>query len=121
MIWCVPYTVVLYGIPSIMYLMIIFFQPPEKIESKVNPDKPLPFQRKTEILEYGYVELDSVPPGRLSLKQALQLLSKYQLDKTTNTVEKLALDYNLSPKDVGEYSPFVITCKLHVHMKLCAI
>ena len=81
----------------------IFFQPPDKIESEANPGRPLPLERRTVIQEYGYVEPDYVPSGRLSLKQALQLLSKYQLDKTTHTVEKLSLEYSLNPKEVGKY------------------
>lgn len=81
------------------------FQPPDKIIASVNPNRPLPNERKPQQLEYGYVEPEpeSVSPGRLSLKQALQLLSKYQLDKAKNNVKSLAAEYNLSEKDVGEF------------------
>ena len=74
--------------------------PPEKFSKPVDPKKPLPVQRTTEPEDHFYVEPTTLPPGKLSLKQALQLLSKYQLDKKTNTVESLAQDYNLSIKDV---------------------
>lgn len=84
--------------------MLCFVQPPDKIRARVDPNRPLPIERRPHYLdlEYGYLEPESVSPGRLTLKQALLLLSKHQLDKEKNNIKALALEFNLSEKDVGE-------------------
>ncbi|KAE8740882.1 hypothetical protein FOCC_FOCC013595 [Frankliniella occidentalis] len=76
---------------------------PLPLESNIksNPDRPLPVARKYEPEDYGYVEPDSIPPGQLTLRQAVRLLSLYQSDKETNSIEKLALQFNLKAEVVG--------------------
>ncbi|KAK3924175.1 Protein NDUFAF4-like protein [Frankliniella fusca] len=66
-----------------------------------NPNRPLPVSRKYEPEDFGYVEPDSIPPGFVSLRQALRLISQYQADKNNETPEKLASQYNLKTEDVG--------------------
>lgn len=56
----------------------------------IKSEKPLPIERSTESFQLGYKESDRVPPGRVSLLQAINFISKHQSNPEEWTVEKIA-------------------------------
>lgn len=67
-----------------------------------NPNRPLPIGRTTSRDPYGYQEPQTVSTGRITLRQAIRLLSQHQRDKKTNSIQILAAEYNMSEEDVGK-------------------
>lgn len=64
-------------------------------------ERPLPQSRTTaEQQKYGFFEPSVVPRGRLTLRQATQLLADAQNDPAQFTPQALATQYSLSEQDV---------------------
>ncbi|XP_077485582.1 NADH dehydrogenase [ubiquinone] 1 alpha subcomplex assembly factor 4 [Amblyomma americanum] len=64
-------------------------------------ERPLPQSRTTpEQRKYGFFEPSLVPRGKLTLRQATQLLADAQNDPAQFTPQALAAQYNLSEQDV---------------------
>ncbi|XP_014677778.1 PREDICTED: protein NDUFAF4 homolog [Priapulus caudatus] len=58
--------------------------------------RPLPTDRSpVEQPEWGYAEPKTVPPGRLTLRQAVAFLTAHQADPRPTTLARLAADRNL--------------------------
>ncbi|XP_018323334.1 protein NDUFAF4 homolog isoform X2 [Agrilus planipennis] len=70
---------------------------PAKLQKQPqNPNRPLPTSRTPAgDFEYGFHEPREVPPGRVTLKNALQFINNHQLDPKNYTSTKIALQYNL--------------------------
>lgn len=69
-----------------------------------NPSRPLPLDRKhVEEFEYGTKEPANVPIGKVTLRMALEFLTKHQNDPKEFTVKKIADDYSLSEEKVGKF------------------
>jgi len=70
--------------------------------------------------EYGYLEPLSIAPGKITLRQALDLLNSHKQDAETNTVEALAQKYSLDARTVSliiEYfQPFNMMLPKPEHM-----
>ncbi|XP_075214902.1 NADH dehydrogenase [ubiquinone] 1 alpha subcomplex assembly factor 4 isoform X2 [Lycorma delicatula] len=66
--------------------------------------KALPLNRITDWsdMQYGYREPEVIPAGKISLKRALELLSKYHEGGGKWTYDNLAKHYNLNVKFVVE-------------------
>ena len=63
----------------------------------------LPKDRKNfEGFEYGYEEPAVIPKGRLTLRHALEILSKSQNDPEGFSVDKIAAEYSLKVEDVND-------------------
>lgn len=75
-------------------------------ESRYNPDKPLPINRRAVTdSEFGYgTEPSVVPPGRCTIRQVLKLLSSYHSNPDTWDVKKEAVSYNLSEETLSKCS-----------------
>lgn len=59
--------------------------------------KALPKQRSVENFELGYKDADRVPPGRVSLLQAINFISKHQSNPEEWTIEKIAQENKIKP------------------------
>lgn len=65
------------------------------------PERALPQSRTTpQQRKYGFFEPSVVPRGRLTLRQATQMLSDAQTEPAKFTPQALAAQYNLNEKDV---------------------
>lgn len=69
--------------------------PPPHPERALPQSRTTPHQRK-----YGFFEPSVVPRGRLTLRQATQMLSDAQTEPAKFTPQALAAQYNLNEKDV---------------------
>ncbi|KAI4494331.1 hypothetical protein M0802_009014 [Mischocyttarus mexicanus] len=65
-----------------------------------NPDRPLPLSRVTEDLEFGFHLPDSVPIGKITLKDLFQLIISYKDDSVKNNFDSLAKQYKLDKETV---------------------
>lgn len=91
---------------------------PEKNIFKENPSRPLPQDRKMfDAPDYGYIQPENVPPGKINLKNALQLISDYQVDKIKNNPQKLALDYKLEVEMINTVLKYYKTFDLYISPK----
>lgn len=80
----------------------ILFKEPE-ISSRNDPERPLPQDTTVPApFEYGFYEPEQTVPGRLTLRQALEVLNKYSADPEKNSVEVLAKDYKMDRKSLGK-------------------
>lgn len=68
------------------------------LTENLKTDKPLPVSRSTDIFELGYKDSDKVPPGRVSLLQAINFISKHQQDPNVWTIEKIAEENKIKPE-----------------------
>lgn len=71
----------------------------------IESTKPLPKQRPTEFFELGYKDTDHVRPGRVSLLQAINFISKHQSNPDEWTIEKIAEENKIKP-DVARKMTF---------------
>lgn len=55
-------------------------------------------QRYTELFALGYKDSIRVPPGRVSLLQAIHFISKHQSNPEEWTVEKIAEENKIKPE-----------------------
>lgn len=71
--------------------------------AKENASKQLPVERKNfEAPEYGYQEPVRVSKGKLSLRQALVMISTFRQDPNLHSALSLAKEYTLHPKTTGK-------------------
>ena len=72
------------------FFILIYFQ-------IVSAKRPLPQSRQQHDndLEFGFLIPDTIPPGRCSIKQALEFIVAHNMDEKTHTAEKVAADYML--------------------------
>ncbi|XP_031627187.1 protein NDUFAF4 homolog [Contarinia nasturtii] len=76
------------------------------LTENIKSDKPLPLSRFSERFELGYKESERVPPGRVSLLQAINFITKHQQDPKEWTVERIAEENKIKPdvaSDILEY------------------
>ncbi|KAF4520446.1 hypothetical protein B566_EDAN004018 [Ephemera danica] len=72
-----------------------------KKEEQSQPNRPLPLDRHTaESPEYGFIEPDVVPRGRVTLRSAIKFIQDHQADPKTWTVDKIADAHLLSKQSV---------------------
>uniref|UniRef100_A0A023FRN7 NADH dehydrogenase [ubiquinone] 1 alpha subcomplex assembly factor 4 n=1 Tax=Amblyomma cajennense TaxID=34607 RepID=A0A023FRN7_AMBCJ len=83
---------------------VVSSDPNAQVQETTPPPKserPLPQSRTTpELRKYGFFEPSVVPRGKLTLRQATQLLADAQNDPAQFTPQALATQYNLSEQDV---------------------
>lgn len=71
-------------------------------EDKQSTDKPLPLSRtSTPEFEYGFHEPKRVALGKVTLRKALRFISEHHADSKTYNAVKIAEDYLLPEKTVG--------------------
>lgn len=70
----------------------------------MNPNRPLP----TSTAHVGFFELgfketepDQIPPGKCSLRQAVQFIEDYKMSPKEWTKERISNEYKLNPEDVN--------------------
>lgn len=85
-------------------------EPPEneKASSRNDPDRPLPLKRTTDYFELGYKESDTVPPGKVSLIQAMKFITDHRKNPTEYTITRIAEDNNIRVEVAGEHENEVI-------------
>lgn len=81
----------------------------------IESTKPLPKQRPTEFFELGYKDTEHVRPGRVSLLQAINFISKHQSNPDEWTIEKIAEENKIKP-DVARMIVAFFK-KLHFNLK----
>lgn len=74
----------------------------------LNTDKPLPLQRSTESFALGYKDSNRVPPGRISLLQAISFIGKYQSNPQEWTIEKIAEENKIKPEVASMWSTIIL-------------
>ena len=73
----------------------------ETLQNK-NISRPLPMNRENVTSpEMGYHEPVRVTKGRLSIRQAMELIKKHQQDPETNTPSRLAQEFTINPTSAG--------------------
>lgn len=72
-------------------------QNPERTEEEVDSsERPLPLNRKTpEDFEFGYLESEKVPRGKISMRSVLEMLNEHQLDAEKGTAAKFSQEYKV--------------------------
>lgn len=76
---------------------VVSHDSPLEIKPKVNPTRPLPQDRtQPDPLLFGHKEPDIIPPGKTTLRNALQFISQHQNDSTTYSAERIAEEHKLS-------------------------
>ncbi|KAK9505125.1 hypothetical protein O3M35_009253 [Rhynocoris fuscipes] len=91
-----------------------------------NPDlrKPserarLPANRSTsEESEFGYEEPETVPAGRITLKQALQIITSHKEDMNKLSVSNISEKYKISEEDTANLLKYFASFKIHIPEKL---
>lgn len=80
-----------------VHFVIYLFQPVYE-PSRTTLDKPLPVNRQTEYFEMGFKEPDpaNISTGKISLRQGLEIVSKFKTSTENYTVEKLSEEYKLT-------------------------
>lgn len=64
----------------------------------------MPLDRKSiAFFEYGHKDPDKIPPGRITLKKAMQFINDYQTNPNVNTISKLSDEYLLSEDAIRKY------------------
>lgn len=59
-------------------------------------ERPLPLNRKTpEEFEFGYMESEKVPRGKLSMRSVLEMLNEHQLNAENATAAKFSTEYKV--------------------------
>jgi NADH dehydrogenase [ubiquinone] 1 alpha subcomplex assembly factor 4 len=80
-------------------LLKCYFQ----VSTKQDPNKPLPLNKKeVQDFEYGFQEPENVSRGRITLRNAMKLISDHQVDPQEWTSTKIASTYTLKENIVGE-------------------
>lgn len=67
-----------------------------------NPDRPLPKSRTYQDFEFGFYMPDSVPVGKLTLKEIFQVIIKHKEDSVKNSSDILAAKYKLDKETIGK-------------------
>ena len=76
---------------------------------KTNPDKPMPMSRENvEFPEFGYHEPKQVSKGKLSIRQALLLISKHNQDPMENSPMRLANEFTIHPAVASKILLFLV-------------
>uniref|UniRef100_A0A1B6K3F5 Uncharacterized protein n=1 Tax=Homalodisca liturata TaxID=320908 RepID=A0A1B6K3F5_9HEMI len=105
------------------YLKKVYVSTPDpapKSERPVNPERPLPLSRHTdEEVTYGYSESEEqhIPPGRVSLKQALQFISDSQSDPDKHTSTAIAAQYKLDINTTNDILEHFKMFNVHIQKK----
>ncbi|KAK4310036.1 hypothetical protein Pmani_018369 [Petrolisthes manimaculis] len=74
-----------------------------KQQIKSSPNRPLPADRTMHVdPEYGYFEPRNVPYGKITLKDAVQVISKHQENPDMWTPQRLSREYRLDLGLTGE-------------------
>nr|XP_050848704.1 protein NDUFAF4 homolog isoform X2 [Vespula vulgaris] len=68
--------------------------------SQPNPDRPLPKSRTYQDFEFGFYMPDSVPVGKLTLKEIFQVIIKHKEDSVKNSSDILAAKYKLDKETI---------------------
>lgn len=63
----------------------------------IKSTKPLPANRSTDQFMLGYKESERVPPGKVSLLQAISFITKHQSSPEEWTIEKIAEENKIKP------------------------
>ncbi|KAH8022008.1 hypothetical protein HPB51_020618 [Rhipicephalus microplus] len=81
-------------------------------------DRPLPQSRAVPLIQkYGYFEPATIPRGRLTLRQATQMLADVKMDPGTFTAEAVAVQYSLDVRDVREVLHYFSIFRVHsIHL-----
>ncbi|KAL3182507.1 hypothetical protein MRX96_007190 [Rhipicephalus microplus] len=81
-------------------------------------DRPLPQSRAVPLIQkYGYFEPATIPRGRLTLRQATQMLADVKMDPGTFTAEAVAAQYSLDVRDVREVLHYFSIFRVHsIHL-----
>uniref|UniRef100_L7M3Z1 NADH dehydrogenase [ubiquinone] 1 alpha subcomplex assembly factor 4 n=1 Tax=Rhipicephalus pulchellus TaxID=72859 RepID=L7M3Z1_RHIPC len=89
---------------------------PQAQESSPPPisDRPLPQSRAVPLVQkYGYFEPATVPRGRMTLRQATQMLADVKMDPSTFTAEAVAAQYSLDVRDVHNVLRYFSVFRVH--------
>ncbi|KAG8309151.1 mitochondrial respiratory chain complex I assembly [Homalodisca vitripennis] len=108
--WGVSHTLLSHN----LYLVV------SRSERPVNPERPLPLSRHTdEEVTYGYSESEEqhIPPGRVSLKQALQFISDSQSDPDKHTSTAIAAQYKLDINTTNDILEHFKMFNVHIQKK----
>lgn len=73
-------------------------------QKKLDPNRPLPTDRKTvESFLYGVKEPNHVPLGKVTLRSALEFITKHQGEPINYNAKKIAEEYSIPENTVSKY------------------
>ncbi|KAG8223066.1 hypothetical protein J437_LFUL002014 [Ladona fulva] len=88
-----------------------------KIEPKkvAEGTRPLPLNRSApEDTDFGFPEPSMLPKGRITLRQALKLISDYQSDPSSKPISAIAAEHNLGVEMTENIVKYFKTFELYV-------
>uniref|UniRef100_A0A131XIR9 NADH dehydrogenase [ubiquinone] 1 alpha subcomplex assembly factor 4 n=1 Tax=Hyalomma excavatum TaxID=257692 RepID=A0A131XIR9_9ACAR len=93
---------------------VVSSDPQVQASAAPRSDRPLPQSREAPLEQkYGYFEPTVVPRGRLTLRQATQMLADVKMDPATYTPEAVAAQYGLDVKDVHSMLRYFGVFRVH--------
>jgi len=93
--------------------------PPEESKRQIHPDRPLPLNRDSnpEAFIPGMLRIDNrkkAPRGKVTLEQAMTLLTDHAMKPEVNTAQSLADTYRLNPETLENTLKYFKLFKVHV-------
>lgn len=93
--------------------------PPEQSRRQIHPDRPLPTSRdgNPEAFIPGMLRIDNrkkAPRGKVTLEQAMTLLTDHAIKPEVNTAQSLADTYRLNPETVEHALKHFKLFKVHI-------
>lgn len=90
---------------SRFFLVYLFKVKDRNRQENINLEKPLPLDKSATVpFEYGFYEPKRIPLGRITLRKVMRFISEHHVDSKANNATKIAEDYLLPEKTVGNYN-----------------
>lgn len=86
----------------------------------IKSTKPLPANRSTDQFMLGYKESERVPPGKVSLLQAISFITKHQSSPEEWTIEKIAEENKIKPDVASKQFWISIASLRHSSISICS-
>lgn len=78
-------------------------------------ERPLPLNRKTpEEFEFGYMESQKVPRGKISMRNVLEMLNEHQLDAENATAVKFSKQYKVKESYIQDILSHYRMLSVHI-------
>lgn len=94
---------------------------PQLHSENKSDEKPLPVKRTSDYFELGFKESKNIPPGRVSLMQAMKFISDHGNNPREWTVDKIADDNKLKRDVAGMIQLNGVCSKIIFKIDICEI
>ncbi|XP_063705050.1 protein NDUFAF4 homolog [Culicoides brevitarsis] len=87
----------------------------EIIEPEQTSDRPLPLSRTTpEEFDFGYLEPQKVPRGKIAMRDVLQMLNEHQMDPEEGTAAKFSEKYKVKESYIEDILKHYKVLSVHI-------